>query len=366
MTVVLASTSPSAWWYLTRGSGIVSLVLLTAALVLGIVDLSRWHNEHWPRFVVDSLHRNVSLLALVTIIVHIVTAVADSFAPITFLDAVFPFITPYRPLWIGMGTLAFDILLAVAITSAMRRRLGHRTWRAVHWAAYACWPLALLHGLGSGTDTQAPWMLVLSFTCLALVLAAAGWRTFLGWPTHPGRRKLAASLLSVGPFALLFWFVGGPLSPGWASKAGTPPALLASTHNSNTVGPRNGALHAPFAAHLDGSFSQSAASEGGLVKVGLAMKLNSGASGQLDVTIIGQPLSSGGVSMSQNAVTLGPLGEPSLYKGEVISLHGSRILAKVKNGAGTAINLDINVSVNQAQGTVSGVVHARSGEGFAQ
>ena len=366
MSIPLASTSPSEWWYLTRGAGAVSLLLLTVALVLGIIDLSRWHSERWPRFVVDALHRNVSLLALVTVVLHILTAVADSFAPISLTDAVVPFITPYRPLWIGMGTLAFDILVAVALTSMMRRRLGHRTWRAVHWAAYASWPLALLHGLGSGTDTQEPWMLALSAICLAAVLAATGWRTFFGWPTYPARRKLAASLLSFGPLALLFWLFGGPLASGWAGKAGTPPSLLSSAQPSAAATTRGGALHAPFSARLDGSIHQSAESAAGLVTVDLAMKMSSGVSGQLDVRIVGQPLEGGGVSMSQSLVTLGPIGQPTLYRGQVLSLQGKQILAKVSNGGGAPIELRISVSVNETEGTISGTVHAQAAGAVAR
>ena len=227
MTPVLA-VAPSAWWYLTRAGGAVSLLLLTATVVLGVVDVSRWSSERWPRFVLDGLHRNVSLLALMTLSIHIVSAVLDSFAPVRITDVVVPFVSAYRPLWLGLGALAFEILLAVTLTSLARMRLGHKTWRAVHWAAYACWPLALLHGLGTGADTRSFWMLALSTACLTAVVIAAGWRTREGWPRHLGRRKLAATMLVLGTPALLVWVVAGPLASGWASRAGTPASLLAS------------------------------------------------------------------------------------------------------------------------------------------
>jgi sulfoxide reductase heme-binding subunit YedZ len=151
--VNVLAAGPSPFWYLTRGAGAVALLLLTASVVLGIVDFSRWRSDRWPRFVTDRLHRNVSMLALVIIALHIVTTVADGFTPIGLKDAVIPFLSPYRPLWLGLGALAFDLLVAVAVTSMLRRRLGYGAWRAVHWTAYACWPLALVHGLGTGTDT---------------------------------------------------------------------------------------------------------------------------------------------------------------------------------------------------------------------
>ena len=116
----------------------------------------------------QAVHRNLSLFCLALIAIHIVTTVADGFVPIGYLDGFVPFLTPYRPLWIGLGALAFDMLLAVAITSGLRRRIGTRTWRGVHYLAYACWPIAVLHGLGSGTDTRLPIMLFIEVVCIAV------------------------------------------------------------------------------------------------------------------------------------------------------------------------------------------------------
>src|SRR2546423_3101304 len=163
MTSSFAAAGPSAYWYLSRATGAVTLLLLTISVVLGILGSVRFAaGTRWPRFAVDSLHRDVSLLVLVLLAAHIVTSVLDSFAPIKLIDAVAPLSSAYRPLWLGLGALAFDLLLAVAITSIIRRRLGYGAWRAVHWLAYATWPVALLHGIGSGTATQHSWMLVLT------------------------------------------------------------------------------------------------------------------------------------------------------------------------------------------------------------
>ena len=155
-----ASTlGPSAYWYLARGTGAVALVLLTASVVLGILGSVRFAAARWPRFAIDAVHRDISLLVLVVLVIHIVTSVLDGFAPITLLDGVIPFNSPYRPLWLGLGTLSFDLLVAIAVTSLVRRRLGYRAWRAVHWLAYASWPVAVLHGLGTGSDVKQWWML---------------------------------------------------------------------------------------------------------------------------------------------------------------------------------------------------------------
>ena len=170
--MIVAAATSKAVWYLMRGSGVVSLILLTVSLVLGITTAVRWATAHWPRFVVEGLHKNVSLLSLVFLAGHIVTAIVDGYVPIRWIDAVVPFAGQYKPFWLGLGALAFDLLLAVIITSLVRVRLGHRTWRAVHWLAYACWPVAVIHGLGIGSDTGQWWMQVIDVAAVAAVGAA--------------------------------------------------------------------------------------------------------------------------------------------------------------------------------------------------
>jgi sulfoxide reductase heme-binding subunit YedZ len=169
-------TSTPALWYLTRGSGIVTLVLLTATVVLGLTTSARWATPWWPRFVTEGLHRNLSLLVLVFLALHVLTTVVDGYAPIRWLDAVVPFGSAYKPVWLGLGAVALDLLVAVAVTSLVRARLGHRTWRAVHWLAYACWPVALLHGLAIGSDTRQAWMLAVDAIAAGSALAALWWR----------------------------------------------------------------------------------------------------------------------------------------------------------------------------------------------
>jgi DMSO/TMAO reductase YedYZ heme-binding membrane subunit len=153
--VILASTpSGHAYWYLTRGSGVVALVLLTASVALGIGVTLRARPARLPRFAVVAVHRSASLLALAFVCVHVLTTVLDSYTPIALGDAFVPFASSYRPIWLGLGAVAFDVLLAVVATSLLRGRLSPSLWRGVHWLAYACWPLALVHALGTGSDAS--------------------------------------------------------------------------------------------------------------------------------------------------------------------------------------------------------------------
>ena len=233
MTPTLA-TGTSLYWYLTRSTGAVALLALTAAIVLGVVEVRRFSTPRWPRFMLDALHRNVALLAMVFLCLHILTSVLDSFAPISPIDAIVPFAGSYRPFWLGLGAIAFDLLIAVTITSLLRQRLGYASWRAVHWLTYASWPIALLHGFGAGSDVRSAWFLALSVVCLLAVIAAVIVRVADGRPEHLGRR--GAALGGAGAFSLflLIWMPSGPLGPEWARRSGTPVSLLG--HSNTAVG----------------------------------------------------------------------------------------------------------------------------------
>jgi predicted ferric reductase len=159
-------------WYLTRASGTTSFVLLTLVVVLGVITSMDGTGRGLPRFVSGAVHRNVSLLALVFLGLHIATTVVDGYAPIGWIDGVVPFISGYHPLELGLGTLAFDLILALIITSMLRSRISYTTWRLVHLSAYLCWPIALLHGVTIGTDRAQTWMLTLDAICVGVVVVA--------------------------------------------------------------------------------------------------------------------------------------------------------------------------------------------------
>jgi sulfoxide reductase heme-binding subunit YedZ len=213
-------------WYLARGTGVVSLGLLTAIVALGISAHTSAGTRRVPRFATALLHRNLSLLVLVFLAVHIATSVLDPFAAISWTDAVIPLGASYRPVWLGLGAVAFDLLLALAITSLVRARLGLRLWRSIHWLAYACWPIALVHALGTGSDVRSGWLLWVVAGSVSIVLIAACWR-LAHTPSLTFRRRITASIaLLLTPAVLAIWVETGPSQPGWAGHAGTPAPLL--------------------------------------------------------------------------------------------------------------------------------------------
>jgi predicted ferric reductase len=154
----------------------VALVLLTAIIVLGVLGPLHVSHELWPRYAIRTVHRDVSLLALFVIAIHVVTIVADSFVQVPLSAAVLPWGSSYSPFWTGMGALAFDLMIALVVTSLLRTRLGFRTWRLIHWSAYACWPLAVAHGIATGTDSGSTWALALTVVCIGVAVVAVALR----------------------------------------------------------------------------------------------------------------------------------------------------------------------------------------------
>lgn len=225
--MLLAASNPQALWYMTRGFGLMTLLLLTASMVIGMTQIVRLATPGAPRFVIAGLHKNISLLAVVFLAVHIATAVADPYAPIGVVDAFVPFAGKYRPIWLGLGAVATDLLIAVTLSSLIRRRVGYKAWRIIHWSAYACWPVAIVHGLGTGSDARVGWVQLLYVACILIVLAGLVWRLSTGWsPASVGRRLTAAAGALVLTAATAAWAAQGPLRSGWAARAGTPPSLL--------------------------------------------------------------------------------------------------------------------------------------------
>jgi sulfoxide reductase heme-binding subunit YedZ len=191
--------SDQVLWYTTRGAGAVSLILLSAVVVLGLLARLRVETRGWPRFLSAAVHGDLALMTLVFLLLHIVTAVVDPFTHLGLVAAVVPFGSYYRTLWLGLGVIAFELLLAIVATSLLRHHIGARTWRAIHWLAYASWPVAVLHGIGTGTDNTAGWMVAIDVVCIAAVLGAAAWR-MVAAPPDPlaGERRDAAERASFG------------------------------------------------------------------------------------------------------------------------------------------------------------------------
>ena len=365
MSAPPATIGPSAYWYFTRSTGWVSLLLLTAAVVLGVIQVNRWSSPGWPRLVVHGLHRYVSLLVLVFLAAHILTAVLDGFTAIGLVDSIVPFVGSYRPIWLGLGAVAFDLLLAVAITSLARRRVGYRAWRLVHWLSYACWPVALVHSLGTGSDVKSMWSAALTALCVLAVAVAVGVRAVRGWPGGAPVRAASLAVTALGLVALILWLPGGPLGHSWARRAGTPPSLLATTSAasfSQSTSRQRQREPEPFAggftASASGTIEEGPGPGPGQIAVRLATSFTAGAVGTLDIEIDGSPLPRGGVALRNSSVSLGSPQLKSGYRGRIIATDAGRLLASVSDGSGHRLSLRVNLSASSEAGAVTGTVSA--------
>ena len=363
-------TNSQALWYMTRGFGLIDLVLLTATMVMGLTQVVRYARPGWPRFVVSALHKNISLLAVVFLAVHVVTAVLDTFAPISIASVFIPFVGKYRPLWLGLGALALDLLVALVVTSLVRERMGQRAWRLLHWAAYLCWPVAIVHGLGTGTDTKLGWVLAINAACVVAGIAAIWWRIAERWRTAPDRNPGAATkrLVAVGgtlavPLLAGIWLLQGPLQPGWARRAGTPASLIGASAAATTSSASQGSA----------GTSKSSAGQGLAVPfrsdfTAVEHRGDPGSSGQVDivfdgvfssgsfkVTLTGYPADTG-VQLTSGRVTLGPTSAPDTYQGAVTQLQGDTIVAGL-SGDGRSFTVTIRLTGRSDAG-LSGVIEA--------
>jgi len=170
----------------------VSLLLLTGSTMLGIMTANRLSSRSWPGFAQQDLHKRVALVSVVFLAIHVLTSVLDTYVSIGWASVVVPFSSHYQRIWVALGTIGVDLILAVAVSSLLRRRINARVWRILHWLAYVSWPVALVHAFGMGTDMGEAWAIGLAAGCIAAVLAAVGSRIVL----HVAQRRGAVALSS--------------------------------------------------------------------------------------------------------------------------------------------------------------------------
>jgi sulfoxide reductase heme-binding subunit YedZ len=184
--------SSTALWYASRATGLVAVVLLSAVVVLGILVTRQGRLPGLPRFAVTGLHRNLSLLALVFTIVHVLSAVADSYVSIPLAATVVPFVSGYEGFALGLGAITLDLMIAMIVTSLLRGRMNPKLWRAIHWLAYLSWPVGVLHSLLASKDLRGGWELAVTIACIVAVGVAAGWRVAAAARATPRAGRVSA------------------------------------------------------------------------------------------------------------------------------------------------------------------------------
>lgn len=348
-------------WDTARAGGLVSYVLLTTSVSLGLVLRNRWQSSRWPRLITNELHGYVSLLALVFIAVHVVAVAVDPFTHFGLAAVLVPFASHYRPIWMGLGIVGLYLLLAVWVSTRLRRRIGHRLWRQIHVLAFAVYAAATLHGLGTGSDTRAAWAVALYAASVGLVGTLLAIRLLAPAGRDARPRPLAGLASAVAVVAAAVWSLSGPLAPGWSVRAGgaTERAAIAHPHLPPAArGSRPSAVvHVPFTARYAGRLTVDPMNDQGRVTVRIDGALSGATRDHLEILIHGIPLEDGGVAMEQSRVRMGTT--TPLYRGEITSLTGTRLVAAVRSPhqhlrLGLVLRIDRDGSVvGQVHGTAS-------------
>lgn len=164
-------------WYAARAAGVIAYALLTSGVLVGVLLGGRARLSRWPAFALTDVHRFLSLLTGAFIAIHVCALLVDRYAHVSFTTLVLPGASSYRPFWIALGTVALELLLAVALSNLLRKRLGHARWRRVHYLTFGVWIAATAHGIGAGTDATAGWLRVLYVVSIGSVGLALIWRT---------------------------------------------------------------------------------------------------------------------------------------------------------------------------------------------
>ena len=177
------------FWILARASGLLAYALLTSSVLAGLVLKARPFGRALKAAAVTDIHRFVALLGLGAIALHGVMLVLDQTVHISPLALIVPGIVPYRPLWTGLGVVAAELMVLVYASFSLRRHIGFRAWKRLHWFTYGVFGLATIHGLAAGTDSTRPSVLALYGGAVGAVLAAATWRALVP-PTEGGARHV--------------------------------------------------------------------------------------------------------------------------------------------------------------------------------
>ncbi len=185
-------TSDPTIWLVARASGLIAYALMTASVLAGLILKSRPFGRRLRGVTAMEIHRTLSFLGLAALGLHGTALVLDRTVDIRLSHLVVPGLAPYRPVWTGLGVVAGEIMLAIIVSFPLRRFLGTRTWRRLHWATYLTFALATAHGVQAGTDTGRPWANALYIGALASVAAAVTWRAMTRGPA-PKRVPAAAT-----------------------------------------------------------------------------------------------------------------------------------------------------------------------------
>ncbi len=355
-------------WYLARATGIISMVLMGIIVLLGIATATKVTPKGFGKFLAPELHRRLSLTTVVFLGVHIVTAILDPFVKIGWAAVVIPFASKYRPLWLGLGTVAFDLLLVVVATSVIRHRFAHGTWKRIHYLSWAIVTLVLFHALGTGSDTQVKLVEIVYVAFIGALALAALFRANRDSALRHRQRTVAVLGVVGLPVLALGWAINGPLKPGWAKassgfsvfpKVTGSSAILSASGSSGATATVPASFAWPVSSTVSGTVSSTTTSSGatsvtikGLVGHSLDV---------VQVQLLGQ-VQDGSLALQSSSALIGTAADPGVYSGSVAQASGSTLLLGLTGPTGTVgAQLSLTISGSSFSGTIQAPVALQSG-----
>ncbi len=361
---LLAAALPNVkvLWYITRATGIVSLMLMGIIILLGLATATKLTPKGFGKLVGPDLHRRLSITTLAFLGVHIASAILDPFVVVGFTSSVVPFVAKYRPLWVGLGTVSFDLLIVVIATSVIRHKFNHGIWKKIHYLSWAIISLALFHALGTGSDTQVK-VVEIVYVALIFALGIAGtFRSLREYGFSFAQKITAGAGLFAVPLLLLVWATQGPLRVGWAKAANSfsffPNIKLASTGSSvstsTTVTAPTGSFTLPVSGTVTGSLIESQTSSG--LAIFTMRGSVAGTPDKVAVQLNGS-VQEGSLVLESSSAFLGTSTVPNLYTGTVSQASGATLVLSLTGPNGTVTaQMNVTVSGTSFTGTFSAPV----------
>lgn len=175
------------FWILARSAGLTAYLLLTASMVAGLTLKSRVLGKAIRPAAITDVHKTLAVAGLGALALHGVALVLDATVEVTPLALLVPGLVDYRTWWVGVGVVAGELMAIVTASFWVRKRIGTRVWRRLHWAAYAAFLLATGHGLMAGSDSDRPWAMAIYAGAAGAVALGTAWRA-LGTPPRSSDR----------------------------------------------------------------------------------------------------------------------------------------------------------------------------------
>ncbi|MCL6595109.1 MAG: ferric reductase-like transmembrane domain-containing protein [Firmicutes bacterium] len=346
-----------ASWDAVRASGFTAYVLLSGAVVLGLLLSIRWQSRTWPRLITNDMHNFLTLLALAFGVVHGVAAYLDPFMRFAPAEVLVPMASHYRPLWMAFGIVSLYLAVAVVLSTWLRPRIGYRLWRALHVLTFLVFAFATLHGLGTGSDTRTWWGAGIYALAAAIVLALTVRRLMAPAGRVARPRPAVAGAVVAAAATLTLWAAQGPLRPGWNRVANDGRGSGARITLASQVSAALPPLPSRFAAAFTGTM-QVVGSRGDLVFLRVAGTFRGGARGDLEVLVAGAPVGGGGLAVVRSQVTLYRADGTAAYRGAIARVAGPLLVADLKPLAGGGPDLSLSMRWSGVGRTVQGSVQA--------